>query len=141
LTKKAYNLQRFIAAQNPIFEQVLLELEMGKKQTHWMWFVFPQIKGLGQSEIAKRYAISCKDEAVVFLAHPILGPRLERCTRMVNELHNHTAEQIFGHIDAMKFWSSMTLFTQAPPGATIFQHALDKFYGGNPDLKTLELLE
>jgi uncharacterized protein (DUF1810 family) len=135
-----YNLQRFITAQYPIFDQVLHELEMGEKHTHWMWFVFPQIAGLGQSEIAQRYAISCKGEAVAYLDHPVLGPRLERCTRLVSELHDHSAEQIFGPIDAMKLRSSLTLFAAACPDHPAFQECLDKYYNGKADLRTLELL-
>ena len=140
MTKNAYNLQRFIDAQNPVFEQVLIELEMGEKQTHWMWFVFPQIKGLGQSATAKHYAIASADEARAYLAHPLLGPRLEQCTRLVNSLAGTTAEDIFGPVDTLKFRSSMTLFAAIAQDNTIFKYALEKFYGGVADERTVALL-
>ena len=135
-----YNLQRFLDAQTPVFDQVLRELETGKKRSHWMWFVFPQIAGLGHSSIAQRYAISSKAEAEAYLAHPTLGPRLEQCTRFVNSLQDTSAEQIFGPIDALKFRSSMTLFTAVAPSNSVLLTALEIYYDGDRDMKTLELL-
>ena len=135
----SYNLQRFVDAQAPVFDQVLHELETGKKRSHWMWFVFPQIKGLGQSETAKHYGIASKDEARAYLRHPVLGPRLIKCCKTINALTGKTAEGVFGPIDAMKLRSSLTLFA-AVSDDPIFQDCLDKYYNGKTDLRTLELL-
>jgi len=137
----SHELRRFIDAQDPVFDQVLRELETGKKQSHWMWFVFPQIAGLGHSSMAQSYAIASRAEAEAYLAHPILGPRLEQCTRFVNSLQGTSAEQIFGHVDALKFRSSMTLFAAVAPGNATFKTALEIYYVGHRDMKTLELLE
>ena len=106
-----YDLQRFVDAQNPVIERVLAELRTGRKRSHWMWFVFPQIAGLGNSEMNRRYAIASRDEAAAYLKHPVLGPRLRDCTRLVNLVQGSTAHQIFGSPDDMKFCSSMTLFS------------------------------
>ena len=135
-----YALQRFLDAQDPIFEHVLAELEAGYKQRHWMWFVFPQLAGLGSSSMAQRYGISGIAEAQAYLAHPLLGRRLTECTRLVNVVAGRTAEQIFGSVDALKFRSSMTLFAQVEGSDSCFAEALHKYYAGQPDAFTLEKL-
>ena len=141
-----YNLQRFVDAQWPVYERVCRELRQGRKQSHWMWFIFPQIKGLGRSEMAQKFAISSPEEAEAYLAHPILGPRLKECTRIVAELEAHSAEDIFGYPDDMKFRSSMTLFARGAvdkdknKDKEIFQRCLEKYFGGEPDRLTLAAL-
>lgn len=135
-----YNLQRFVDAQNPVFDEVRAELRAGRKQTHWMWFVFPQIKGLGSSWMAEEYGISSREEAQAYLAHPILGSRLRECTQLVNLVNGRSIEQIFGYPDYLKFRSSMTLFASAASDDTVFQRALDKYFEGRPDSRTLDLL-
>ena len=136
-----YKLNRFISAQEPVIDQVYRELEKGEKQTHWMWFVFPQILGLGQSEMAKLYSIASRDEATAYLAHPVLGKRLEKCSRIVGNNVERSAQQMFGRTDALKLRSSMTLFASVAEGASIFHEVLNKYYGGKPDQATLAILE
>jgi uncharacterized protein (DUF1810 family) len=140
-----FDLERFVEAQGPVMEQVRSELRRGQKRGHWMWFVFPQIKGLGRSEMAVFYAIGSREEAVAYLKHPLLGPRLVECTRLVlgvtGRTHARTSEQIFGEIDSMKFRSSMTLFAQVTVQETVFQEALEKYFDGEGDAATLEVLE
>ena len=121
-----FDLQRFIDAQEPVFQTVTAELEAGKKRTHWMWFVFPQIQGLGHSEMARRYAISSVDEARAYLDHAVLGERLLILTQIVNALDGRSVEQIFGYPDDLKFRSCMTLFASATPDNAVFLHALEK---------------
>jgi uncharacterized protein (DUF1810 family) len=135
-----FNLQRFVDVQAPIYEQVRGELARGRKVSHWMWFVFPQIAGLGQSEMARRFAIASREEARAYLDHPVLGARLRECTGLVNAVEGRGAEDIFGGIDAMKFRSSMTLFAQVAADPSPFEAALTKFYGGKDDPATLERL-
>lgn len=135
-----YNLRRFLDAQDPIFEQVCSELRDGYKIGHWMWFIFPQIKGLGRSTTTAEFAISSLDEAAAYLSHPILGPRLRECSRLVNNLEGHSAQEIFGYTDAMKFRSSMTLFAYATPENQVFKDALQKYFGADPDRLTLDRL-
>jgi uncharacterized protein (DUF1810 family) len=135
-----YNLQRFVDAQNPVFEQVRAELRSGRKQTHWIWFVFPQLKGLGSSWMAEEYGISSREEAQAYLAHPILGSRLRECTQLVNLVNGRSIEQIFGYPDYLKFRSSMTLFASAASNNAVFQRALYKYFEGRPDSRTLDLL-
>jgi uncharacterized protein (DUF1810 family) len=135
-----FRLQRFVDAQAPIYATVLAELHAGAKRTHWMWFVFPQIAGLGLSPTAQLYAISSLDEARAYLAHPVLGPRLREATAAVNAVAGRTAHDIFGSPDDLKFRSSMTLFAAAAPQEPAFQAALDRYFGGQPDPRTLELL-
>ena len=134
------NLQRFVDAQAPVFAAVVRELTDGEKRSHWMWFVFPQIAGLGLSPTSVFYAIASLDEAKAYLAHPVLGPRLLDCARLVLESEGRTAQQIFGAVDAMKFRSSMTLFAAAAPGKSVFQDCLDAFFDGAPDPATLTKL-
>jgi uncharacterized protein (DUF1810 family) len=135
-----HNLQRFLDAQHPIYGQVRDELMAGRKETHWMWFVFPQIKGLGTSATARKYAIQSIDEAKAYLNHPLLGFRLRECTQLVNAVSGRPIEDIFGFPDHLKFHSSMTLFAKASRGEAVFTAALDKFFNGE-DLKTLENLK
>jgi uncharacterized protein (DUF1810 family) len=137
----SYELERFVQAQKPVIDDVKRELRGGRKQSHWMWFVFPQIAGLGQSDMARRYAINSLDEAAAYLAHPILGPRLRKCTELVNDIDGRTANEIFGSPDYLKFRSSMTLFEIATKDSAPFEDALEQYYDGKRDPKTLERLE
>ena len=135
-----HDLARFVAAQAPVFDRVVAELSAGRKTSHWMWFVFPQIAGLGHSAMAARYAITSLDEARAYLAHAELGPRLRRCTGLVNAVANRSALQIFGQPDDVKFRSCMTLFEQASDGDALFATALTRFFDGKPDEATLARL-
>jgi uncharacterized protein (DUF1810 family) len=135
-----YNLERFVSAQQAIYPQVVSELRAGYKTSHWMWFVFPQIRGLGRSPISLEYAISSREEAAAYLQHPILGPRLKECTRLVLALEGQSTEHIFGSADDMKFRSSMTLFAQVSPDDDIFARALQQYFHGVPDQLTLDRL-
>lgn len=128
-----YDLARFVAAQDPIYAQARTELASGRKQSHWMWFVFPQIEGLGGSAMAQAYAIRSLEEATAYLAHPILGARLKECVRLVNGVEGRSARQIFGHPDDLKFRSSMTLFAAVAPDEPLFAQALEKYYASAPD--------
>ena len=134
-----FDLDWFVQAQNPIIGQVQDELRAGQKRTHWMWFVFPQIAGLGHSPTARHYAIASRGEAVAYMAHPVLGPRLLACTDLVNAVQGRTAHQIFSSPDDLKFRSCMTLFA-ATDGAAAFQDALARYFAGQPDPATLDLL-
>jgi uncharacterized protein (DUF1810 family) len=141
-----YDLQRFVNAQNEqygraghtIFDEACEELRAGAKRSHWMWFVFPQIKGLGSSPFARKFAISSVAEAQAYLLHPVLGPRLIDCTQLMNQIQGRTAGQILGGIDEMKFRSSMTLFSAATTENRVFLDALEKYFQGEPDQATLE---
>jgi uncharacterized protein (DUF1810 family) len=135
-----HNLERFIDAQKGVYDQVIQELRAGRKESHWMWFVFPQIAGLGRSPTAVFYAISSLDEAKAYLAHAVLGARLRQCARAVLAAEGRSARQIFGGIDEMKFRSSMTLFMKAAPDEPLFGECLRKFFGGAADRATLERL-
>jgi uncharacterized protein (DUF1810 family) len=134
------SLERFVQAQEPVIERVLAELRAGRKSSHWMWFVFPQLAGLGHSPMAQRFAIASRAEAKTYLAHPVLGPRLRECTRLVNAVEGHGIEEIFGHPDYLKFRSCMTLFAQASPEDRLFADALRKYFAGEYDPLTLERL-
>lgn len=133
-----FNLRRFVAVQQPVFEQVLAELKQGRKASHWMWFIFPQIAGLGSSHMAKRFAISSRAEAEAFLKHAILGFRLKECVRLVNAIENRTIEEIFGYPDDLKFRSSMTLFSEVETEDPVFRDALQKYFDGKLDSLTIE---
>jgi uncharacterized protein (DUF1810 family) len=133
-----YDLQRFVDAQEPVYARVCAELEAGRKRTHWMWFIFPQLAGLGHSAMAMKYAISGADEAGAYLAHPVLGERLRCCTKLVNRIDGRTAEEIFGPVDAMKFRSSMTLFAKVAEEKEAFEAALHKYFDGVYDERTQE---
>jgi uncharacterized protein (DUF1810 family) len=137
-----FDLERFVVAQDQggTYDAAVAELSDGRKRGHWMWFVFPQIAGLGQSPISRRYAISSLAEAQAYLADPVLGPRLIECARIVSELEGRSARDIFGGIDAIKLRSSMTLFARADPGNDVFQAVLDAYFGGVPDEATERLL-
>ena len=135
-----YDLQRFVDAQQPVYRQVLRELGAGRKASHWMWFVFPQIAGLGRSPTAIHFAIASLDEAQTYLAHPILGPRQKECARLALDVERRTAREIFGAVDEMKFRSSMTLFMKAAIDEPLFADCLEKFFGGEADPATLEKL-
>ncbi|HEX5380245.1 MAG TPA: DUF1810 domain-containing protein [Phenylobacterium sp.] len=136
-----HDLARFVDAQDPVIAQVRAEMAAGEKQTHWMWFVFPQIAGLGSTPMAQRYAVASLDEARAYLDHPVLGARLRDLTALVIAVEGRTAHQIFGSPDDLKFRSSMTLFGQAAPAEPLFREALAKYYAGQPDPRTLELLD
>ena len=133
-----FNLERFVEAQHPDYARVLAELRSGHKTSHWMWFVFPQIAGLGGSPMAIRYAIASLAEARAYLDHPVLGPRLRECCEILVGLEGASAEEIFGYPDVLKLRSSLTLFARAAaPGDTIFDAVLEKYYDGKPDPQTL----
>ena len=136
----SYNLQRFVEAQDPVFEQVRLELHSGRKQGHWMWFIFPQMQGLGQSELARKFGISSRGEAEAYLNHPLLGDRLKECAKLVNAVEGRSIDAILGYPDDLKFRSSMTLFHLVAPDEEIFEAALEKYFNGESDRNTVDLL-
>jgi uncharacterized protein (DUF1810 family) len=134
-----YNLKRFEEAQAPVYARVCEELRVGEKRSHWMWFIFPQILGLGRSPMAERFAIGSLEEARVYLAHRVLGERLRECTALVNAVEGKTASEIFGFPDDLKFCSSMTLFAKAgDEKGSPFEEALRKYFHGQMDQETLE---
>lgn len=134
-------LDRFLQAQEPVWTQVQAELNAGVKRSHWMWFVFPQLQGLGHSEMASRYGITSLSEALAYAIHPILGSRLRECCELLlKQTHSASALEIFGSPDNLKLQSSMTLFALASPSDACFERVLGKFYGGVRDRRTLELL-
>lgn len=135
-----HNLQRFVDAQSDVFEDVCVELQEGSKKGHWMWFIFPQIEGLGYSQLARKFAISSREEAEAYLNHPILGPRLRHCTRLITLVEGRSIDQIFGYLDELKFRSSMTLFANATSDNQVFRDALHKYFGDEFDRLTLERL-
>jgi uncharacterized protein (DUF1810 family) len=135
----AFDLERFVDAQATVYPHVLSELRQGRKQSHWMWFIFPQLAGLGHSAMAQRYALCSRDEALAYLGHAVLGPRLRECTALVNAVEGRTIREILGNPDDLKFRSSMTLFAAVSPEPE-FAAAIGKFYDGAPDQRTLELL-
>lgn len=132
----ASGLERFVEAQERVYEGVLAELRSGRKTGHWIWYVFPQVAGLGSSAMSQTYAISSLSEAIAYLAHPVLGARLRECASIVLDIRDRTAEEIFGSIDAMKLRSSMTLFHRAAPDEPVFAQVLDRYYGGAADEAT-----
>ena len=133
-----WDLERFVTAQDAggAYDRATAELRRGRKTGHWMWFVFPQIAGLGHSQTSRRFAISSREEAEAYLRHPVLGPRLLECARLVAEVQGRDAEQIFGGIDAQKLRSSMTLFMRAAPGEPLLRQVLSQYFGGLPDPAT-----
>jgi uncharacterized protein (DUF1810 family) len=135
-----FNLQRFVAAQADVFGQVEAELHAGRKRSHWIWFIFPQLAGLGFSSTAQFYALASLDEARAYLVHPLLGPRLRACVGWVMAVEGRGLAEIFGAPDDAKFRSSMTIFDRAAPTEDVFRAALTKFCGGEADPRTLELL-
>jgi uncharacterized protein (DUF1810 family) len=140
LSTKQFGLRRFVAAQAPVYGTVLSELRFGRKRTHWMWFVFPQVEGLGYSDMARRYAIRSREEAAAYLAMPLLGARLIECTTAALHVPAKSAHDIFGYPDDLKFHSSMTLFNEVHRGG-FYAQALDRFFEGKPDNATLEILK
>jgi len=136
-----HGLQRFLTAQEPLLAQARRELSEGHKRSHWMWFMFPQIAGLGGSEMARHYAIGSLAEARAYMAHPTLGPRLRDLTAVVNNVQGRSAHAIFGSPDDMKFHACVTLFARAAPEAPEFPAALDKYFGGVPHAGTMERLK
>ncbi|MBN4093104.1 DUF1810 domain-containing protein [Methylobacterium sp. OT2] len=135
-----YDLGRFVAAQEGVYGRALAELQAGDKRSHWMWFIFPQIAGLGASPMAQRYAIGSLAEAQAYAAHPVLGARLRACTAAVNAVAGRSAHAIIGSPDDLKFRSSMTLFARAVPGEPVFADALARYFDGVPDPRTLAKL-
>jgi len=137
-----YDLDRYVTAQNSdaTYERALGELRLGHKTSHWMWFVFPQIAGLGRSELSRNFAISSLEEAEAYLNHPVLGRRLVECAGIVAEVQDRSAEQIFGSLDAQKLHSSMTLFLRAAPHEPRFRQVLDQYFDGVPDSATDQLI-
>lgn len=145
MTTDAYGLERFVHAQQPHIERVRAELAAGYKASHWMWFIFPQLRGLGASATAQRFGLAGLAEACAYLRHPLLGPRLRECTGLVLAVEGRSAEEIFGYPDYLKFRSCLTLFAEAAapdaaPQDRVFGAALAKYYGGEGDPKTLALL-
>lgn len=139
-----YNLERFVSAQELEYGQVCAELRAGRKRSHWIWFIFPQMRGLGSSEMANYYGIGSRQEAEAYLKHPVLGERLRECTRLVLDISGRSINQILGYPDDLKFRSSMTLFAAAAeneaPEKHLFQDALQQYFEGKPDSRTLALL-
>jgi uncharacterized protein (DUF1810 family) len=135
------NLARFVEAQAKDYPRALEELRAGKKLTHWIWYVLPQMRGLGSSSMATYYGIGSAQEAQAYLAHEVLGPRLRECVAAINALDGRSAVQVLGPIDAAKFRSCLTLFRAVDPGEPVFRDALARFFSGVPDEKTLALLD
>lgn len=137
-----FDLARFVAAQDPVFETARAELRAGRKRSHWMWFIFPQLRGLGRSAMAQHYGIASLDEARAYLGHPLLAERLDSVTEAVLGLHGRSAHDIFGSPDDMKFHSCMTLFhAAAGDGDPLFRQALDRYFDGRPDEETLARIQ
>jgi uncharacterized protein (DUF1810 family) len=135
-----YDLQRFVTAQDPVYHRVCDELRAGAKRSHWMWFIFPQIAGLGHSTMAQKYAIASRDEAVAYLRHSVLGPRLRECTELVLAVQDRSIHAILGSPDDVKFCSSMTLFAAVIEDNAVFRDAIARYYAGRVDQKTLDIL-
>lgn len=135
-----YNLERFVKAQDPVFGDVITELRMARKTSHWMWFVFPQIRGLGHSDMARTYAISSREEATAYLNHPLLGSRLRECTRLVLQADARSVDEILGYPDNLKLKSSMTLFAHATADNQLFLDVLNKYFDAQEDAPTVARL-
>jgi len=135
-----FDLKRFVVAQDAVYEQVCTELRNGRKESHWMWFIFPQVRGLGHSRTAIRFGISSRKEAEAYLDHPLLGPRLRECAQLVNLVEDRSIDQIFGYPDDLKFQSSMTLFASVTADNQIFEEALRKYFLGEADSATARRL-
>lgn len=133
-------LERFVAAQSQVYDAVVAELSAGRKTSHWMWFIFPQVAGLGTSNFATLYAITSRREAASYAAHPVVGARLRECAHLILGVPGLSAVDIFGHLDARKLHSSMTLFAEAVPQEPAFAGVLDRFFGGVPDPATVKIL-
>jgi uncharacterized protein (DUF1810 family) len=139
-TDDSNNFRRFVEAQEPVYTQVCAQLRQGWKNSHWMWFIFPQIRGLGSSETAQYFAIAGGQEATAYAAHPVLGARLRECTGLVLQVENKSVEQIFGYPDNLKFHSSMTLFARTADDNHVFLEALERYFSGSLDPQTLARL-
>lgn len=135
-----FHLERFVLAQQPVYKRVFAELQAGEKMSHWMWFIFPQIRGLGRSPVSIEFAISGREEALAYLRHPILGPRLKECTQLALLVEGRSALEIFGSPDDLKFRSCMTLFAKVSSDGDIFETALQTYFNGVPDKITLDRL-
>ncbi|MDB5790688.1 MAG: hypothetical protein JWQ80_712 [Massilia sp.] len=135
-----FNLERFVEAQAPVYRKVVAELGAGRKSTHWMWFIFPQIAGLGHSAMAHKYAIGSPDEAAAYLAHPLLGERLRECSALAAAIDAKDVSDIFDPPDDRKFHSSMTLFAEVAPDEAVFQDNINKYFDGAPDQATIDRL-
>ena len=140
MSDPAFDLQRFVSAQAPVIDAVRDELRQGRKRSHWMWFIFPQLAALGRSATARHFGIASLAEARAYLAHPVLGPRLRECCALLLQIKGRSAHEIFGSPDDLKLRSCLTLFRQADPGEPLFPQCLDRFYAGEPDPHTLALL-
>ena len=140
MSSDSYNLTRFLKAQGSVYEHALAEIRAGRKRSHWMWYVFPQIEGLGHSPTSVHYAIRGIEEAAAYLAHPILGPRLIESGEAVLQLEGRSALEIFGSPDDMKLRSSATLFAAVSPEGSVFHQIIDKYFGGEQDVRTIELM-
>jgi uncharacterized protein (DUF1810 family) len=140
ILQEGYDLSRFVTAQSRVYDQVTRELRDGRKRSHWIWFIFPQIAGLGHSETAQFYAISSRSEAAAYVAHPVLGPRLRECTQLVTAVEGRSIEEIMGYPDDLKFRSSMTLFAHATTENSDFLAALNKYFDGKEDELTVRRL-
>jgi uncharacterized protein (DUF1810 family) len=138
MSADAFQLERFVEAQSPVYAAVLKELRRGEKRSHWMWFIFPQIRGLGRSPMAEKFAIASLEEGRAYLAHEVLGARLRECTGLVNAVEGRMASEIFGYPDDLKFHSSMTLFARVAEGESVFRQALKKYFGEEMDGATME---
>ena len=136
----SFDLERFVVAQAPVYERVRAELAAGAKASHWMWFIFPQLRGLGRSAMAEHFGLAGRAEAEAYLAHPVLGARLRECTRLVLDVRNKTVHEIFGSPDDLKFHSSMTLFAAVAPEEPLFRQALDRYFDSRPDTLTEQML-
>jgi len=136
-----FDLDRFVEAQEKDYARALAELRAGRKRTHWMWYVLPQLRGLGSSSMARLYGIGSAQEAAAYLAHPVLGPRLRECVAAMNALDGRSAVEVLGEIDAAKFRSCLTLFGSVDPGDAVWRDALDAFFAGVPDARTLAILD
>lgn len=136
-----FDLDRFVEAQAKDYARALAELRAGRKRTHWMWYVLPQLRGLGSSSMARLYGIGSAQEAAAYLAHPVLGPRLRECVAAMNALDGRSAVEVLGEIDAAKFRSCLTLFGSVDPGDAVWRDALDAFFAGVPDARTLAILD
>ena len=134
-------LERFVNAQEGMYQQALAEIRAGRKRTHWMWFIFPQVDGLGSSATSRHYAIRNRAEAVAYLQHPVLGPRLEACVRALLDLKGGDASHVFGYPDDLKLRSSLTLFAEISGAGSVFHEALDRYFGGKRDQATVRLLD
>ena len=135
-----FQLQRFVDAQRPVYETAVRELRAGRKRSHWMWFIFPQLSGLGHSVTSQTFAVSSLAEAAAYLAHPVLGQRLRECAAVLASIEGRSVDDIVGHPDDLKFHSSMTLFAHTAPGEPVFAACLQKYFGGQPNPQTLSRL-